>query len=75
MSSAIDELELKGKAAREASRRLTHIPAITRNAALKNISDDLRSKKDEILSANKLDCDAAKESGMDDAIHHEGQIP
>lgn len=68
MSNAIDELEAKGKAAREASRRLAYIPADVKNAALKNISDDLRSKKDEILSANTLDCDAAKESGMDDAM-------
>jgi len=68
MSNAIEELELKGKKAREASRRLAYIPADVKNAALKNISDDLKSNKDEILSANKLDCDAAKESGMDDAM-------
>ena len=68
MSNTIDELELKGKAAREASRKLAYIPADVKNTALKNVSDDLKSKKDEILSANKLDCDAAKESGMDDAM-------
>ena len=68
MSNTIDELELKGKAARESSRKLAYIPADVKNTALKNISDDLKSKKDEILSANKLDCDAAKESGMDDAM-------
>lgn len=68
MSSAINELEEKGKAAREASRRLAYIPADVKNAALKTISDDLKSKKDQILSANKLDIDTAKESGMDNAM-------
>jgi glutamate-5-semialdehyde dehydrogenase len=68
MSNSIDELEIKGKAAREASRRLAYIPTDIKNTALKNISDDLKSRKDEILSANKLDCDTAKESGMDDAM-------
>ncbi len=68
MSNTIEELEAKGKAAREASRRLAFIPSDTKNAALSNIANDLRSKKDEILSANKLDCDAAKDSGMDEAM-------
>jgi glutamate-5-semialdehyde dehydrogenase len=68
MSSAIEELELKGKAAKEASRKLAYIPAGVKNAALKNISDDLKSKKAEILAANKLDCDAARKSGMDSAM-------
>ncbi len=68
MSNDIDGLEAKGKAAREASRKLAYIPADVKNTALKNISDDLKSKKDEILSANKMDCDAAKESGMDAAM-------
>ena len=68
MSNATEELERKGKAAREAPRKLVYIPADVKNTALKYISDDLKSKKDEILSANKLDCNAAKESGMDDAM-------
>jgi glutamate-5-semialdehyde dehydrogenase len=68
MSNDIYGLEAKGKAAREASRKLAYIPADVKNTALKNISDDLKSKKDEILSANKIDCDTAKESGMDAAM-------
>jgi glutamate-5-semialdehyde dehydrogenase len=68
MSNDIYGLEAKGKAAREASRKLAYIPADVKNTALKNISDDLKSKKDEILSANKIDCDTAKDSGMDAAM-------
>jgi glutamate-5-semialdehyde dehydrogenase len=68
MDNTIEELEAKGKAAKEASRKLAYLSTGAKNAALKNISDDLISKKGEILSANKLDCDAARESGMDDAM-------
>lgn len=68
MNNAIVELEQKGKSAKEASRKLAFIPADVKNAALKNISGDLKSKKDEILSANKMDCDTAKQSGMDNAM-------
>ncbi len=68
MNQDIDELEVKGKAAREASHKLAFVSIGVKNAALKNISVDLKSNKDEILAANKLDCDAAKESGMDDAM-------
>lgn len=68
MSNAVEELELKGKAAKEASRKLAYVPSGIKNAALKNIADDLKSKQDEILAANKLDCDAARESGMGSAM-------
>jgi len=68
MSDAVEELEVKGKAAKEASRTLAYIPSGVKNAALSNIAKDLREKKDEILAANRLDCDAARESGMGDAM-------
>jgi glutamate-5-semialdehyde dehydrogenase len=68
MNNAVEELEAKGRAAKEASRRLAYVPSGIKNAALKNIAGDLRSKQDEILAANKLDCDAARESGMGAAM-------
>ncbi|MBN2239424.1 MAG: glutamate-5-semialdehyde dehydrogenase [Dehalococcoidales bacterium] len=68
MSDATHELEAKGHAAKEASRTLAYISAGIKNAALKNISDDLKARKDEILAANEKDCSAARESGMDAAM-------
>ena len=41
MSSAIEELRDKGKAAREASRRLAYLSAEIKNRALHNVADDL----------------------------------
>ena len=55
MINAITELKAKGKAAKEASRRLAYLSTDIKNKALRNIADDLRSKTKEILAANKLD--------------------
>jgi glutamate-5-semialdehyde dehydrogenase len=68
MEKAIEELRAKGKAAREASRRLAYLSTEVKNQALHNIADDLLSKKDKILAANRKDCQEAKASGMDAAM-------
>jgi len=68
MSSAIDELEVKGKAAKAASRRLAYLSTNVKNRALRNIADDLPAKKDEILAANKIDYHEAHTSGMSVAM-------
>ncbi len=68
MSSAMEELEKKGKAAKAASRTLAHLPTEVKNRALMNIAQSLVSREGEILEANKLDCDEAKASGMGDAM-------
>jgi glutamate-5-semialdehyde dehydrogenase len=68
MTNAVEELEIKGKEAKAASRKLAYIPSGIKDQALSNIANDLRSKKDEILAANELDCKAARESGMGDAM-------
>jgi len=68
MKSAIGELEAKAKAAKAASRRMAYLSAEVKNKALRNISDDLLARKDEILAANKIDYKAAEASGMNAAM-------
>jgi glutamate-5-semialdehyde dehydrogenase len=68
MNAAESELELKAKAAKAASRRMAYLSTEIKNRALINIAEDLLSKKDEILAANKLDYDEAKASGMSPAM-------
>lgn len=64
MKSAIAELEAKGRAAREASKRLAYLATDIKNRALNNISRDLLARKDEILAANREDYKEAEASGM-----------
>ena len=68
MEKAIEELRAKGKAAREASRRLAYLSTEVKNQALQNIADDLLAKKGEILAANRKDCQEAEASGMGAAM-------
>ena len=68
MKSGIEELEAKAKAAKAASRRMAYLSAEVKNKALRNISDDLLAKKDEILSANQIDYKEAEASGMSAAM-------
>ena len=66
MKSAIAELEARGKAAKEASKRLAYLSTDVKNRALGNTSRDLLARKDEILAANKEDYKESKASGMSD---------
>lgn len=66
--SPVEELETKGKAAKNAAKRMAYISTEIKNNALHNIADDLINKKDEILAANKTDYGAAKKSGMNAAM-------
>ncbi len=68
MDTANNELELKAKAAKAASKRLAYLSTEIKNRALNNIADDLLAKSNDILTANKLDYKAAKESGMNSAM-------
>jgi glutamate-5-semialdehyde dehydrogenase len=68
MTSAIEELEEKGKAARAASRRLAYLSTDIKNQALRNIAGDLLARKDEILAANKKDYQSGESSGMSAAL-------
>jgi len=68
MSSAIKELEEKGRAAKSASRRMAYLPTEIKNEALKHIAGDLIAKSDAILKANKLDYRAGEKAGMSAAL-------
>lgn len=68
MQSAIEELENKAKAAKAAARKLAHLPTEEKNEALIAIAENLITREGEILDANRLDCDEAKASGMDEAM-------
>lgn len=68
MKPEIAELEAKGKAAKEASRRLAYLSTNVKNKALLNIADDLLARQDEILAANKIDYKAGEASGMSAAM-------
>ena len=68
MNTQDKELEAKAKAAKVASRRLAYLSTEIKNKALGNIADDLLSKSDEILAANKLDYEEASASGMSAAM-------
>jgi glutamate-5-semialdehyde dehydrogenase len=68
MQSAAVELENKAKAAKAASRKLAHLPTEVKNKALINIAESLVEREGEILDANSLDCEEAKDGGMGDAM-------
>ena len=64
--TAIDELEIKGKAARKAARRLAIISADVKNAALHNVADGLKAREEEILAANERDIASGREKGLEE---------
>ena len=68
MTNAIAELKAKGKAAKEASRRLAYLSTDIKNKALRNIADDLRGNTKEILAANKLDLKQATANGVNETM-------
>ena len=68
MSTAIKELEAKGKAAKAASHRLAYLSTEIKNKALANIASDLLARKEKILAANETDCKEARATGMDTAM-------
>src|SRR5207248_5131115 len=57
-----------GRRAREASARLALAPADAKTAALKTAAAAIRSRADEVLSANAEDLAAAKEAGIGAAL-------
>jgi glutamate-5-semialdehyde dehydrogenase len=64
MNSAISELVARGRAAKEASKRLAYISTDVKNRALNSISRDLLARKDEVLEVNREDYKEAEASGM-----------
>jgi glutamate-5-semialdehyde dehydrogenase len=67
-TSAIEDLEAKGRAARAASRRMAYLSTEVKNRALHNIADSLISHKATILAANRIDYKEAKDTGMNAAM-------
>jgi len=68
MQTAVDELEVKGKAARKAARKLAKLSGQKKDRALLNIADALESRHEEILEANEKDYQAGRQNGLTDAL-------
>ena len=66
MTTAISELEVKGRAARRAARRLATISADVKNAALHDVADGLKSREEEILAANERDIENGRKKGLEE---------
>jgi glutamate-5-semialdehyde dehydrogenase len=68
MSSAVQELEAKARAAKAAAKRLARLSTEAKNRALLAIADGLISGEKEIIAANERDRAAAEASGMSAAM-------
>lgn len=68
MTSTVDELVAKGKAARFAARKLAKLPSNVKDQALLNIADALVAQQEDLLAANERDCGAAKANGLAEAL-------
>jgi len=64
----MNELIIKGKAAKEASKVLRTISQVKKNEALKLIAETIRANKDYIIAENKKDLEKAKENGVRDTM-------
>ena len=63
---AANELELKGKAARKAARKLATISADIKNTALNGVADGLKAREEEILAANEQDIANGRRRGLEE---------
>ena len=63
---AIDELTVKGKAARKAARKLATISADVKNAALHNVAHGLKAREEEVLAANEKDIANGRKRGLEE---------
>ena len=68
MKSTVTELDVKGKEAKAASKKLAFLDTETKNKALLDLADALISSQGVILAANKLDYKEAEASGMNAAM-------
>ena len=68
MQSAIEELEFKAKAAKEASKKLARLSTEIKNRALLAIADELLAREERILEANRQDYEEAKAERMSPAM-------
>ena len=68
MTTAIDGLVEKGKAARASSRRLARLSSEVKDRALLNIASSLMSQQEDVLEANEVDYRAGKSNGLTEAL-------
>ncbi|MEK7681715.1 MAG: glutamate-5-semialdehyde dehydrogenase, partial [Chloroflexota bacterium] len=68
LASAQQELETKGRQARQAARQLARLSTDVKNRALLTIADALKSREEEILAANGKDCAQGRKDGLTDAL-------
>ena len=68
MQSATNEVEIKAKAAKAASKKLAYLSTAVKNEALLAIADELIAKEKDILAANRLDHNEGEKSGMSAAM-------
>lgn len=64
----LTELQVKGKGAKQAARRLATIPAVIKNQALESMANALEKEHAIILTANAMDIEAGKEKGLSQAL-------
>lgn len=63
-----DELLKKAKQAKEAQLKLSNLSTEIKNRALNLISEEVRKRTAEIISANKVDCEEGKKKGLSNAL-------
>jgi len=68
VTTAVDELQAKGIAARVATRTLAKLSTDVKNKALLNVADALTSRRGEILDANQRDYAEAERNAPTDAM-------
>ena len=64
MQTVVDELAVKGKAARKAARQLAKTSGKAKNQALLNVVDGLKSRQEDIIEANERDIEAGRNKGL-----------
>ncbi len=68
MTTAVDDLVEKGKAARAASRKLARLSSDAKRKALLNIADALVAQQEDLLEANERDYAAGRSNGLSEAL-------
>ena len=68
VTGVTSEVAVKGAAARQAARRLAFTSARTRDAALHALADALVARTDDLVAANRLDLDTARDMGLSEAM-------
>jgi len=68
MPSATNEVKIKAKAAKAASKKLAYLSTAVKNRALLAIADELVAREKVILAANRLDYNEGEKAGMSTAL-------